>query len=101
MHFAVAFMSGMVHHRVLFLLLDRAYRGGGDLSIVYPAHPRDKGPLLTVAFPIAVFGEPAGPLGARRGATHRRLGAGRWPVAPSRSPTATCARRSASRFSPD
>jgi len=58
-HFAVTFMSGMVH-TAYFLLLDRAYRGGGDLSIVYPL-ARATGPLLTVAFAIAVFGERPGP----------------------------------------
>lgn len=58
-HFAVTFLSGMVH-TAYFLLLDRAYRGGGDLSIVYPL-ARATGPLLTVAFAIAVMGERPGP----------------------------------------
>jgi drug/metabolite transporter (DMT)-like permease len=47
--------SGMVH-TVYFLLLDRAYRSGGDLSIVYPL-ARATGPLLTIAFAVAVLGE--------------------------------------------
>ena len=34
-------------HTVYFLLLDRAYRSGGDLSIVYPL-ARATGPLLTI-----------------------------------------------------
>jgi drug/metabolite transporter (DMT)-like permease len=58
-HLAVTFLSGLVH-TAYFLLLDRAYRGGGDLSIVYPL-ARATGPLLTVAFAIAVLGERPGP----------------------------------------
>jgi uncharacterized membrane protein len=54
------FVSGMVH-LVYFLLLDRAYRSGGDLSIVYPL-ARATGPLLTILFAIAVIGERPGPV---------------------------------------
>ncbi|HEX7605675.1 MAG TPA: hypothetical protein VF348_03120, partial [Usitatibacter sp.] len=34
-HLALMLGSGMIH-TTYFLLLDRAYRSGGDLSIVYP-----------------------------------------------------------------
>ncbi|MBL8511929.1 MAG: hypothetical protein JNM52_09815, partial [Betaproteobacteria bacterium] len=37
--------SGLIH-LAYFLLLDRAYRSGGDLSVVYPL-ARATGPLLT------------------------------------------------------
>jgi len=60
MHLALMFVSGMVH-LVYFLLLDRAYRSGGDLSIVYPL-ARATGPLLTILFAIAVIGERPGPV---------------------------------------
>ena len=59
-HLALMFVSGMVH-LVYFLLLDRAYRSGGDLSIVYPL-ARATGPLLTILFAIAVIGERPGPV---------------------------------------
>jgi drug/metabolite transporter (DMT)-like permease len=55
MHLALMFGSGMIH-TVYFLLLDRAYRSGGDLSIVYPL-ARATGPLLTILFAVAVIGE--------------------------------------------
>ncbi len=58
-HFALMFTSGMVH-TAYFLMLDRAYRAGGDLSIVYPL-ARATGPLLTIAFAIAFLGERPGP----------------------------------------
>ncbi|HEX6633290.1 MAG TPA: hypothetical protein VF038_04935, partial [Usitatibacter sp.] len=45
MHLALMFGSGVIH-MAYFLLLDRAYRKGGDLSIVYPL-ARATGPLLT------------------------------------------------------
>ena len=54
-HLALMFGSGMLH-TVYFLLLDRAYRSGGDLSIVYPL-ARATGPLLTVAIAIVLLGE--------------------------------------------
>ena len=59
-HVVLMFVSGMVH-MVYFLLLDRAYRSGGDLSIVYPL-ARATGPLLTILFAIAVLGERPGPV---------------------------------------
>ena len=47
--------SGMIH-LAYFLLLDRAYRGGGDLSVVYPL-ARATGPLLTIIAATLFFGE--------------------------------------------
>ena len=58
MHLALMFASGMIH-TVYFLLLDRAYRSGGDLSIVYPL-ARATGPLLTIVVAVAVLGERPG-----------------------------------------
>ena len=58
-HLALMFGSGMIH-TVYFLLLDRAYRSGGDLSIVYPL-ARATGPLLTILVAILVLGERPGP----------------------------------------
>jgi uncharacterized membrane protein len=58
MHLVIMFTSGMIH-TVYFLMLDRAYRSGGDLSIVYPL-ARATGPLLTILFAIAVMGERPG-----------------------------------------
>jgi len=58
-HLALMFASGMIH-TVYFLLLDRAYRSGGDLSIVYPL-ARSTGPLLTIVVAIALLGERPGP----------------------------------------
>src|SRR6185503_15006851 len=46
-------------HTAYFILLDRAYRSGGDLSIVYPL-ARATGPLLTIAVAILVLGERPG-----------------------------------------
>ena len=57
-HFALMFGSGMVH-TAYFLLLDRAYRSGGDLSIVYPL-ARATGPLLTIAVAVLLLGERPG-----------------------------------------
>ena len=51
--------SGMIH-TAYFLLLDRAYRSGGDLSIVYPL-ARATGPLLTIVVAIVLLGERPGP----------------------------------------
>lgn len=59
-HLALMFGSGMVH-TAYFLLLDRAYRSGGDLSIVYPL-ARATGPLLTVAVAMAWLGERPSPV---------------------------------------
>ena len=47
--------SGVLH-LIYFLLLDRAYRSGGDLSVVYPL-ARATGPLLTIIVATLVFGE--------------------------------------------
>ena len=58
-HLAVMFASGMTH-TAYFLLLDRAYRSGGDLSIVYPL-ARATGPLLTIVVAIVLLGERPGP----------------------------------------
>jgi len=54
-HLALMFASGILH-TVYFLLLDRAYRSGGDLSIVYPL-ARATGPLLTILFAVAFLAE--------------------------------------------
>jgi drug/metabolite transporter (DMT)-like permease len=58
-HLALMFGSGMVH-TAYFLLLDRAYRSGGDLSIVYPL-ARATGPLLTIVVAILLLGEHPSP----------------------------------------
>ena len=55
MHLVLMFGSGLIHTGY-FLLLDRAYRAGGDLSIVYPL-ARATGPLITIVVAIAVLGE--------------------------------------------
>lgn len=55
MHFVLMFASGMIH-TVYFLTLDRAYRSGGDLSIVYPL-ARATGPLITIVIAILLLGE--------------------------------------------
>ena len=55
MHVALMFASGMIH-TFYFLLLDRAYRSGGDLSIVYPL-ARSTGPLITIAIAVLLLGE--------------------------------------------
>jgi drug/metabolite transporter (DMT)-like permease len=54
-HVVLMLGSGVIHS-FYFLLLERAYRGGGDLSIVYPL-ARATGPLLTIVFAIAVMAE--------------------------------------------
>ena len=58
-HLLVMFGSGMIH-TAYFLMLDRAYRSGGDLSIVYPL-ARSTGPLLTIVVAILLLGERPGP----------------------------------------
>jgi drug/metabolite transporter (DMT)-like permease len=58
-HLALMLASGTVH-TAYFLLLDRAYRSGGDLSIVYPL-ARATGPLLTIAVAVLALGERPGP----------------------------------------
>ncbi len=59
MHLALMFTSGMIH-TFYFLLLDRAYRSGGDLSIVYPL-ARSTGPLITIVVAVLLLGERPGP----------------------------------------
>lgn len=54
-HLVIMAGSGMIH-TAYFLALDRAYRSGGDLSIVYPL-ARATGPLLTIIVAILVLGE--------------------------------------------
>ena len=51
----VVFGSGVLH-MIYFLLLDRAYRSGGDLSVVYPL-ARATGPLLTIVVATLIFNE--------------------------------------------
>lgn len=59
MHLALMFASGMIH-TFYFLMLDRAYRSGGDLSIVYPL-ARSTGPLITIVVAVMLLGERPGP----------------------------------------
>ncbi len=59
-HLAMMVGSGIIHS-AYFLLLDRAYRSGGDLSIVYPL-ARATGPLLTIAVAMMLLGERPGPI---------------------------------------
>jgi drug/metabolite transporter (DMT)-like permease len=59
-HVALMFGAGMVHMAYI-LLLDRAYRSGGDLSIVYPL-ARTTGPMLTILVAVFVLGEQPGPI---------------------------------------
>ncbi len=59
LHLALMFCSGMIH-TFYFLLLDRAYRSGGDLSIVYPL-ARSTGPLITIVVAVMLLGERPGP----------------------------------------
>jgi drug/metabolite transporter (DMT)-like permease len=58
-HAALMLGSGVIH-TAYFLLLDRAYRSGGDLSIVYPL-ARSTGPLLTIGVAIGLLGERPSP----------------------------------------
>jgi drug/metabolite transporter (DMT)-like permease len=57
-HLALMLGSGLIH-TIYFLLLDRAYRSGGDLSIVYPL-ARSTGPLITIAVAVMLLGERPG-----------------------------------------
>ena len=59
LHLVLMAGSGLIH-TVYFLLLDRAYRSGGDLSIVYPL-ARATGPLLTIVVAVLLLGERPGP----------------------------------------
>ncbi len=58
-HLALMLGSGMIH-TAYFLLLDRAYRSGGDLSVVYPL-ARATGPLITIVVAVFILGEHPGP----------------------------------------
>jgi drug/metabolite transporter (DMT)-like permease len=58
-HLVLMAGSGLIH-TAYFLLLDRAYRSGGDLSIVYPL-ARATGPLLTIVAAVLLLGERPGP----------------------------------------
>ena len=60
MHLALMAGSGLTH-TAYFLLLDRAYRSGGDLSVVYPL-ARATGPLLTILVAVVLLGERPGAL---------------------------------------
>jgi drug/metabolite transporter (DMT)-like permease len=55
MHLALMLGSGLIH-TAYFLLLDRAYRAGGDLSVVYPL-ARATGPMLTIVVAVSLLGE--------------------------------------------
>ena len=59
LHLGLMLGSGMIH-TAYFILLDRAYRSGGDLSIVYPL-ARATGPLLTIGVAVLLLGERPGP----------------------------------------
>ena len=59
LHLVLMAGSGLIH-TAYFLLLDRAYRSGGDLSIVYPL-ARATGPLLTIVVAVLLLGERPGP----------------------------------------
>jgi drug/metabolite transporter (DMT)-like permease len=54
-HLGMMLGSGIIH-TAYFLLLDRAYRSGGDLSIVYPL-ARATGPLITIVVAITLLRE--------------------------------------------
>ena len=58
-HLALMLGSGAIH-TAYFLLLDRAYRSGGELSMVYPL-ARATGPLITIVVAIFFLGEHPGP----------------------------------------
>lgn len=61
---AIGMMIGSgVIHLAYFLLLDRAYRAGGHLSVVYPL-ARATGPLLTIVFALLFLGEKMSALAA-------------------------------------
>ena len=56
----VLMLGSAVIHTGYFIMLDRAYRSGGDLSIVYPL-ARATGPLITIVVAVALLGERPGP----------------------------------------
>ena len=53
--YALMFASAVIH-TAYYMLLDRAYRSGGDLSLVYPL-ARGSAPLITVAVAVLLLGE--------------------------------------------
>ncbi len=55
MSYLLMLISAVVH-TAYYLLLDRGYRSGGDLSLVYPL-ARGSGPLITVIVAILLLGE--------------------------------------------
>jgi drug/metabolite transporter (DMT)-like permease len=55
MHYALMLASAILH-TAYYMLLDRGYRSGGDLSLVYPL-ARGSGPLITVLIAIAFLQE--------------------------------------------
>lgn len=55
MSFALMLASAVLH-TAYYMLLDRGYRSGGDLSLVYPL-ARGSGPLITVVVAVALLGE--------------------------------------------
>lgn len=52
----ILMLSSAVLHTAYYMLLDRGYRSGGDLSLVYPL-ARGSGPLITVLVAISLLGE--------------------------------------------
>lgn len=49
-------LASALIHTAYYLLLDRSYRSGGDLSLVYPL-ARGSGPLITVIVAVLLLGE--------------------------------------------
>jgi drug/metabolite transporter (DMT)-like permease len=49
-------LASAILHTAYYMLLDRAYRSGGDLSLVYPL-ARGSGPLITVVVAVLLLGE--------------------------------------------
>ncbi len=54
-HFGLMFASAALH-TAYYMLLDRSYRSGGDLSLVYPL-ARGSGPLITVLCAVVLLQE--------------------------------------------
>jgi len=49
-------LASAILHTAYYMLLDRGYRSGGDLSLVYPL-ARSSGPLITVVVAVLLLGE--------------------------------------------
>lgn len=49
-------LASALIHTAYYMLLDRSYRSGGDLSLVYPL-ARGSGPLITVVVAVLLLGE--------------------------------------------